>query len=258
MDADQLRLVLLALGGVLVILIYGWDRYKRSRNRLRPMPRRVRRRQPVLGDRPDMQEPEGELPRVKVEEGSDPLAPVELSEENAVSPSLEPDLQSELEFSALEESDYIHLNPDLQEDLPRLVIQVALVRRETPYKGEEIQQAMAEVNMVKGEMDIFHRYDKQRTDQVLFSIASMVEPGYFPEAMEDFTTPGLLLFTQLPGIRDGMLVYSEMLFTAERLAGLLGGVLQDDTHSVLSKQTMEHTRESILEHRRKVQLARKR
>ncbi len=49
-----------------------------------------------------------------------------------------------------------------------------------------------------------------------------------------------------------------MLFTAERLAALLGGVLQDETHSTLTKQTIENLRSQIVEHRRLVQLARSR
>ena len=68
--------------------------------------------------------------------------------------------------------------------------------------------------------------------------------------------PGLLMFTQLPGVEDGLVIYSDMLYTAERLRALLGGVLQDESRSALSKQQIEHTRDLILEHRRKVQLAR--
>ena len=47
-----------------------------------------------------------------------------------------------------------------------------------------------------------------------------------------------------------------MLFTAERVSAVLDGELQDETHSVLTKQTIEHIRGEIMEHRRKVQLAR--
>jgi len=61
----------------------------------------------------------------------------------------------------------------------------------------------------------------------------------------------------LPGVQDGMAIYSDMLFTAERLASILDGKLQDDSHSVLSKQTIEHTREQILNYRSRLQLARK-
>jgi len=73
--------------------------------------------------------------------------------------------------------------------------------------------------------------------------------------MAAFSTPGLLLFTQLPGVRDGLEIYSDMLYAANELAGILGGVLQDETHSVLSKQTIQHTRDAIMEHRRKLRLA---
>jgi FtsZ-interacting cell division protein ZipA len=45
-----------------------------------------------------------------------------------------------------------------------------------------------------------------------------------------------------------------MLFTAERIAGALDAELQDANHSALSKQTIAHTREQILSHRRKLQL----
>jgi cell division protein ZipA len=53
-----------------------------------------------------------------------------------------------------------------------------------------------------------------------------------------------------------MAIFSDMLFTAERLAATLDGELQDETHSALSKQTIEHLRGKIMEHRRQVQLAR--
>jgi len=105
-------------------------------------------------------------------------------------------------------------------------------------------------------MNIFHRQDSRYPDRVLFSVASLVNPGHFPfDDMQDFTTPGLMLFTQLPGVRDGLEIYSDMLYTANELAGLLGGTLQDETHSVLSKQTIQHTRDAILEHRRQLRLA---
>ncbi len=90
-------------------------------------------------------------------------------------------------------------------------------------------------------------------------MASLVEPGTFPvKAMDEFDTPGLALFTQLPGPGDSLAIFSDMLFTAQRLAALLNGELQDETHSALTKQTVEHIRSQILEHRRLVQLARSR
>ncbi|MEW8210770.1 MAG: cell division protein ZipA C-terminal FtsZ-binding domain-containing protein, partial [Candidatus Thiodiazotropha taylori] len=104
---------------------------------------------------------------------------------------------------------------------------------------------------------IYHRLSSDSRQAPQFNLASMVEPGTFPsENVEQFTTPGLTLFTQLPVPGDSMAVFSDLLFTAERLAALLDGELQDDTHSALTKQTIEHLRGQIIEHRRQVQLAR--
>jgi cell division protein ZipA len=76
--------------------------------------------------------------------------------------------------------------------------------------------------------------------------------------MEGFSTPGLAFFAQLPGHGDSLAIFSDMLFTAQRLLAILGGELQDETHSALTKQTIEHIRSQIMEHRRLVQLARSR
>jgi len=258
MEADVLRLMLLALGAVLVVCIYLWDRYKRSRTRLKGLSARKTRRQPVFSNRDAGSEEleQQELPHMRVADDDMDVAPVQLTESHAV-PEADAEPEREQDFSALDEGDYVHLNPDLQDELPRMVIQIALVNKKSSYSGQDIHAAMKEVGLQYGEMGIYHRYQKETGQRVLFSVANMVEPGHFPKGNKsEFETPGLLMFTQLPGVEDGLVIYSDMLYTAERLLALLGGVLQDESHSALSKQQVEHTRDLILEHRRKVQLAR--
>lgn len=255
MEADLLRLVLLVSGVILVAVIYLWDRYKRINWHAGQIHKKSTRRQPVFlepGDAVDVPE------MAAVEEEVEP-EPLQLIEADTVLLDEDTPEALELNFSAVDSSDYMHVNPDIEEDLPRMVVQINLVTKGEDFSGVKILGAAREVGLEPGEMDIYHRYDANRKDRVLFSMASMVEPGQFPlQKMDGFSTPGLILFTQLPGVKDGVVIYSDMLFTAQRLLSMLGGVLQDETHSVLSKQTIEHTRESILEHRRKVQLARKR
>jgi cell division protein ZipA len=165
------------------------------------------------------------------------------------------DLQ--LGFSAVDDQ-------DLQEaaaDLPELIVQINVVaKRGQPFTGEQILAAMEQVEMQPGEHDIFHRYDNRLRDKsgkhkILFSLASLVEPGNFPlKKMRDFSTPGMTLFAQLPGPRDGLVVYSDMLYVAERLARLLDARLKDENRSALTKQTIEHTRSRIAEHKRQITL----
>ncbi len=144
--------------------------------------------------------------------------------------------------------------------LPLKIIQINIVPQEGRFSGDDILCAVSDVNMEYGEWGIYHSYDPaSESDKPVFSLASMVEPGSFPiDRMEEFSTPGLTLFARLPGPKDGLTTFSELLFTAERLATLLEATLQDNSHSDLSKQTIEHMREEIQEYHRQLQLARSR
>jgi cell division protein ZipA len=276
MDAHQLRLILLVAGMVLVVVIYLWDRYKRSRTRLKGLSLRQARRlqrelaekapvedevpsfsavvkekpeqepavfqEPLLVDNPESEQA-ADIPELELEPESEPRAMEEARAEEAA-------------FSADAPDDYLHASPEEQESLPQMLVQIGLVCQDGDFSGMDIEAAMEQVGLKAGAMDIYHRYDSRYPDRVLFSVANLVNPGHFPfDDMAAFSTPGLLLFTQLPGVRDGLEIYSDMLYAANELAGILGGVLQDETHSVLSKQTIQHTRDAIMEHRRKLRLA---
>ena len=289
MDPDLLRLILLVLGILLVLAIYLRDRYKRTGRRRPPgaRPAAGRRQQPVFNEpdseleaepepgleskpavappaakkeQPDaVPAPHEPLPAISASRDPEEPEPLTLTVDDALASDDKPPETTELNFSAFGETDYLHLDPELYREVPRQVVQINLRARGMDFTGEQILRAAAEVELQPGELDIFHRRDSDSGDMALFSMASMLEPGFFPlKNMQDYSTPGLTLFTQLPGIKDGLAIYSDMLFTAERLSAILNAELQDETHSALSRQTIEHTRELILEHRRQVQLAQRR
>ena len=142
-------------------------------------------------------------------------------------------------------------------DLPKKIVQINVMRKSGPFSLAEIQRAAKEVDLHYGEMGIYHR--ETAAKHTLFSMASMVEPGTFPQGKKaDFATPGLTLFAQIPGPRDGIAVFSDMLMTAERMATMLDAVLYDDTRSKLTRQSIDHTRDSIAEHLRKVAILKNR
>jgi len=324
MDSDQLRLILLVLGVALVVGIYAWDRYKRSRRHGPPIKMARNLEEPDF-DLPDFDDDVGEV-RVRssasgarVEPQVDPaptpaekdtVAEVEpepmfldtpkrrkaSSETSAASPvegadtevasslrgiglqleepkpstekrpdpmpldegmvaTRESQFALDLEFNAHGDSDYLNIDSALLDEIPRLIVQINIMHKGHPFTAAQIQHAAAKVDLKYGEMNIFHR--ETDAGQVLFSMASVVEPGTFPKGKdENFSTPGMTLFTQLPGARDGLAIYSDMLFTAERLSALLDAVLQDERRHKLTKQSIEHTREGIMEHRRQIQLLR--
>ncbi|AKH19557.1 cell division protein ZipA [Sedimenticola thiotaurini] len=272
MDADILRLILFLAGVGLILGIYFWDRHKKVNARVHA----IRKAQQERFESPD-------VPAERVdphwsdapEDGADDRQPVEPALTEALdddqletelrqldsvahepADQVDPAMQQE-SFSFTAEDPDDQLDELLQEGLPGLILQIHVVATNGHFSGEQIEQVARDVELEYGDMNIFHRYDTSGSKRrVVFSMASMVEPGVFPlDRMEEFTTPGLALFGQLPGPKDGLVAFSDMLFTAERLAALLDGELQDETHSVLSKQTIEHIRERIREHRRQLQLA---
>ena len=277
MDADILRLILIILGGALILGIYLWERHKRGDTRVQairhPQQQRV---EPTLGGRDEVSQdsPSVAAPVEDQEPGLD-AALRELgdlvSEDSAPRPERpkrpkrrdrndkktasdenpQPDLFAD---DALGDAE--HDQPS-ESEIPTMILQINVVAKDEAFEGLDIMRSVQGLNLAAGEMQIFHRRDgANHNGSVLFSMASMVEPGVFPlESMETFKTPGLSLFAQIPGPQDGLTVFSEMLSAAETLAKELDGEMQDETHSRLTKQTIEHLRSQILEHRRKVQLA---
>jgi cell division protein ZipA len=275
MDPDLVRLILIVMGVLLVAGIYFWDRYKRASPR-RPMVRPRERREPssyasTLDDEPgaSWNEETGEPDSPSTDAGSDrqPSAgsvkrgldpdPVDIGDWSGVS-AADPQFTMDLNFDAHTDSDYLHADPSLADDVERKLIVLHVVSRGAPLSGSAIARACAAVQLRHGEMSIYHFHDGAN-GKVLFSMASMVEPGRFPiDEMGNFTTPGLTLFTQLPGARDGLEIFQTMLKVARELASQLQAELQDDGHNRLTGQMEKHLSESIIEHRRRVQLARSR
>lgn len=184
--------------------------------------------------------------------------PVDVGGWSTTSRDDDPQFSMDLNFDAHGDNDYLHTNPALRDEVERKIIVINMVAKNSTFSGNAIERACAQNDLKIGDMSIYHRHDGN-SDRVLFSMASMVEPGTFPaDDMAGFTTPGLSMFTQLPGVRDGVEIYEAMLSTANSLATLLQGELQDERHNKLTRQMQEHTRESIIEHRRKIKLARSR
>ncbi|HET8706182.1 MAG TPA: cell division protein ZipA [Pseudomonadales bacterium] len=133
-----------------------------------------------------------------------------------------------------------------------------MARKGERFHGYDLSQALMGCGMRHGEMKIFHRYDQQSLGkpQPLFSVANVVEPGFFNlDLIDEFETPGVVMFMQLPGPRRSLNTFSLMVDTAKRLASMLNAELRDENHSVLTMQTIEHYRQRVQDFERR-QLAR--
>jgi cell division protein ZipA len=281
MDPDLLRLLLVVLGVLLVLGIYLWDRYQRAvppaRNRRvieEPTEPGVQQDTPATRDHPADADPywddpigsdwregatRGHAAASRASQQLDPDPdPAAIAAWSTTAAAEEPQLSMGLRFDAHGDADYLSADPDLQDDVERKLIVIHVASRHGSMAGPAIEQACAAADLELGDMSIYHRRDAA-TGQVLFSVASMVEPGSFPrDGMAQFRTPGLVLFSQLPGAREGTEIYEAMLEAAAGLATRLQAEVQDEHRNKLTRQMQDHMRESIIEHRRKVRLARSR
>ncbi len=143
--------------------------------------------------------------------------------------------------------------PDASGDDLIIVLNVMAVEKQK-FSGSDVRAALEEVDMVHGEMDIFHHFGvgEMNADVPVFSVASMLEPGCFDlKNMDESQLPGLCLFLRLPGPLDGKVVFELMLNTGHRLAEILGGELRDETRGAITQQTVAHLRDRISEFSRR-------
>jgi cell division protein ZipA len=121
------------------------------------------------------------------------------------------------------------------------------------FDGSLLLDQLIECGMRFGEMNIFHRHaDDEGEGPVMFSMVNMVVPGTFDlNDMQNFSTPGVSLFMTLPLQCNTLKAFNCMADTAKALASHLGGVLKDENRSVMTAQTIEHSRQRIRDFERK-------
>jgi cell division protein ZipA len=122
--------------------------------------------------------------------------------------------------------------------------------------GDELALSLRGNGMRHGKFGIFHRYVGDDENDVIFSAASLVEPGSFDLAhIKDQRLPGVSLFLVLPGPVDGPEAFDLMMATARALAKSLSAELLDESGSTLSIQRERYLREEIIQYQHGIMVA---
>lgn len=127
-----------------------------------------------------------------------------------------------------------------------LVIFYLMAPRGKPFLGYELLQALYAVGLRFGDMSIFHCYTHSENPDILYSVASAVEPGIFDMAnIGAFSCPGLSLFMMAKRLKHPSEVFEKMLETAYQLVEDLQGVLYDDERKPLTDEKLDEYRQKI-------------
>ena len=123
-----------------------------------------------------------------------------------------------------------------------------IARNNGSFPGDDLVLSLRGIGMRHGKFGIFHRHEGNDDSQVIFSAASLVEPGSFDLAnIKEQEIPGISLFMVIPGPVDGAEGFDLMMSAARALAQTLDAELLDESGSTLSIQRERYMREEIIQ-----------
>lgn len=236
-SATTLRLIIAAIGVVILAAIYFLGRPRQpGQGRRTVLPKAGSERvEPVLGgmDGVDEADSEGETPPQQGE--LDVALQRELDRLGAT-------VAADRQASAPPAGERPHEFP-----VDRIVSLFVVAPAGDDFHGSDIVVAAEKAGLRFGAMRIFHRLVEGRPDAgPVFSMASMMKPGYFDMGrIGELTTPGVTFFITLPGPLAALDAWEAMLPTAQRIAELLGGELLDEDRNTLGRQRVAGLREEL-------------
>lgn len=285
---DQLRLILLVAGVMVIILIYIWGMRARIKAKLKERHRRAAARmpenEPVLDERENLSAVDGTDRRLgdigQVSSENDPFADqrlvdVEITPIKRPSPETPQEAEPSAVTNKTATSDAIDkpaVKPvnkpskgrtetgpaeESVKEPEKIVLLTIMAPAGQPFRGRNIAKVTQELDLKLSDTRIYECLadsDKEKGKPV-FGIANILEPGTFdPHNMEALSTPGLLVFMRLPGPVESVTATELLLTTCRQLAQRLGGTVCDERRNKLTTQAIMHLKSEISEFERRRRL----
>ncbi len=111
-----------------------------------------------------------------------------------------------------------------------------LAKQGATMNGGDVLESSYASNLQYGEMKIFHRHADSVGREILFSMASIQEPGWFDlDELDEMETTGLSFFMQANLVDNPSAVLDEMLICAHGIASKLNSTLCNSYRNVLDE-----------------------
>ena len=187
---NNLRLILLAVGAVILVLIYCHAMYKKRR------------------------EEERYLKKITLSDPK-PLPPTLAADDEvtATLPVVDQPITASYQEEVLQDGQIISLMIKAPPD--------------QKFSGKAIAEAALGLGLQFGEMGIFHDYGdgELASARAIFSLADLYEPGVFDLDNAAYSTAGLSVFMRLPSSIEAATAFDRMYDMSRRLATALKGEL---------------------------------
>ncbi len=148
---------------------------------------------------------------------------------------------------ATTDADEIEPEPETQQQQVSIphIIQFSLVASaDEGFNGLNLIKAFELAGLEFGSMKVFERLDEQH--RVDYAVASMVEPGTFPDKnLESFNCPGIVFFLQPSELEEPLSIFDDFIQTINLLAAELDGVIWDHERQPLSEETIQQFRMAL-------------
>ncbi|KAF3981988.1 MAG: cell division protein FtsZ [Methylococcales symbiont of Hymedesmia sp. n. MRB-2018] len=215
MDKDLLRIVIIAIGGIVFLGMVLWGVFKSKR------PKRS------IGF---------------YDEGN----PLDNTSSSLVVNTEKDDFDIVPLGSAID-SDQISETGENSSDfvLPKIIQFSIVAETDQKFNGRDLADAFQLVGLQYGSMKVFERLDEK--NRVDYAVASMVEPGTFPDAdFELYDFPGIVFFLQAGELDKPLIIFDELIETMQLIAGQIKGVILDHNRQPLTEQTIEQFRTNLI------------
>jgi cell division protein ZipA len=167
---------------------------------------------------------------------------------------LEPSLDGEPADEELSADENLPVLTDPAEEVvsspqeQKIITLRVVARNHSAFAGDDLALSLRGIGLRHGKFGIYHRHDGNDESKIVFSVASLVEPGSFDlENLKSQKIPGISLFMVIPCPIDGAQAFDLMMVAARALAQSLDADLLDESGSTLSIQRERYMREEVVQ-----------
>ena len=242
MDKDLLRMVIIAVGAVVILGMVLWSIFSNGSKR---------KKINFYDDHDPLENIDPSLV-VSTEDDDFDIVPISTGDNDdaQVKTRLNTEYIQEAQESSVDVNEFAHVQQSeaqVQTDKPLpTLLQLSVVAKSAQgFSGIQLLEAFERVGLIYGSVQVFERLDD--LNQVDYAVASMAEPGVFPgDNWETYVCPGVTFFMQPREVGNASAVFDEMLETISQLSAFLKADVLDQNQQHLTEETLQQIKASLV------------